>query len=129
MTETGTLSFTDVDVNDTHTVTEAQNLAPVWSNGSLSLAQAAALDAGFSVTNAGWTYSIPNALVQFLREGETITLSYVVTVTDNSGQLSNNSDSEVVMYLLESAGVATVALAAWGLRRTARRTARRAACR
>ena len=36
-----------------------------------------------------------NSLVQFLAEGETITFSYTVTVTDDFGE-ANNSDSETV---------------------------------
>ncbi len=59
------------------------------------------LEAGFStnvnpVTKAGtWSYAIPNSLVQFLDAGETITLSFTVKVTDDSGT-ANNNDTEVI---------------------------------
>ena len=100
LTDSGTLSFTDVDVNDTHTTSALLLSGPTWSGGTLSNvltgAQITALTSGFTVDANSWDYTVANSLLQFLREGETITFSFTVTVTDNSGQGSNNSDSEVV---------------------------------
>ena len=100
LTDSGTLSFTDVDVNDTHTTSALLLSGPTWSGGTLSNvltgAQITALTSGFTVDANSWDYTVANSLLQFLREGETVTFSFTVTVTDNSGQGSNNSDSEVV---------------------------------
>ena len=99
LTDSGTLSFTDVDVTDTHSTSATPLSAPVWSGGDLSTqltpAEIAALTAGFTVDADSWDYTVANSLVQFLAEGETITFSYTVTVTDDFGE-ANNSDFETV---------------------------------
>ncbi|RTR25521.1 type I secretion C-terminal target domain-containing protein, partial [Shewanella atlantica] len=108
LTDSGALSFTDVDVNNTHGVTEVYNNDISWSGGTLSDELSApeiqALIDGFSVDNDSWDYSILNALIQFLAEGETITFSFDVTVTDNDGgtdtktvSLIINGDNDLVM--------------------------------
>ena len=95
LTDSGTLSFTDADLTDTHTVSAAYNNDAVWSGGALSAGQVAALTSGFTVDNNSWDYSVANAAVQFLGAGESITLSFAVTVTDDSGA-ANDSDTETV---------------------------------
>ena len=92
LTDSGTLSFTDADANDTHTVGATYNGDALWTGGPLTPAQIAALTAGFAVDSNSWDYSLANAAVQFLGEDETITLSFDVTVTDNQG----GSDTETV---------------------------------
>jgi VCBS repeat-containing protein len=92
----GTLAFADVDLSDTHTVSLA--LASVlWQTGSaIPEAITAALAEAFSATLANastgdgtgsldWAFSLGNPLLDFLREGETLTLTYNVSVTDSSG--------------------------------------------
>jgi VCBS repeat-containing protein len=95
LTDSGTLSFTDVDVTDTHTVSQVYNGDAVWSGGSLSAAQVTAITSGFAVDSDSWDYTVANADLQFLGAGETITLSFDVTVTDDSGA-GNDSDTETV---------------------------------
>ncbi|WP_345854346.1 retention module-containing protein [Shewanella algae] len=85
LSDSGDLSFTDVDINDSHSVGSSYNGAVLWSGGALDQATQDALAAGFSVDNAGWSYDIANSLVQFLAVGETITLSFDVTVDDGNG--------------------------------------------
>ncbi|WP_394201700.1 retention module-containing protein, partial [Shewanella waksmanii] len=96
LTDSGALSFTDVDVNNTHSVTESYNSDISWSGGDLtsvlSAAQIQSLIDGFSVDNDSWDYSILNSVVQFLALGESINLSFDVTVTDNDG----GSDTKTV---------------------------------
>ena len=75
LSDSGALSFADLDVNDGVTVSQSANHDLVWSGGTLGAAQAAALVAGFSVDQAGWTYSSSENL-DFLRAGETISFSY-----------------------------------------------------
>ncbi|MBC8798294.1 VCBS domain-containing protein [Shewanella algae] len=85
LSDSGDLSFTDVDINDSHSVGSSYNGDVLWSGGALDQATQDALAAGFSVDNAGWSYDIANSLVQFLAVGETITLSFDVTVDDGNG--------------------------------------------
>ncbi|WP_065204678.1 retention module-containing protein [Shewanella woodyi] len=96
LSDSGLLSFTDVDNGDTHTVTESYNGNLVWSAGQISdhltNEEINSLIDGFSVNNNGWDYTALNSLFQFLGEGETITLSFDVTVTDNNGA----NDTETV---------------------------------
>ncbi|MBE7216822.1 type I secretion C-terminal target domain-containing protein, partial [Shewanella benthica] len=97
LTDSGALSFTDVDVNNTHSVSEVYNGDISWSGGTLTNALTAGeiqgLIDGFSVDSDSWDYSILNSVVQFLAQGETITLSFEVTVTDNDGGSDTNTVS------------------------------------
>ena len=95
LTDSGTLSFADVDVGDSHAISTSYNNDAVWSGGALTPAQIAAIASGFTADADSWDYSVGNAALQFLGAGQTITLSFDVTVTDNSGAL-NNSDTETV---------------------------------
>ncbi|MDR3660706.1 MAG: VCBS domain-containing protein, partial [Mycobacterium sp.] len=93
-TASGSLSFTDADLNDTHTVSQA---APsyVWSGGTLTTTQTDALTAAATLTlsetdsthsgtgSVGFSYSADDASFDFLAAGETLTVTYDVTVTDN----------------------------------------------
>ena len=96
----GTLSFTDVDLNDTHTATEGSPTY-VWSGGSLTTAQVDALTSAGTLaltetdsthTGAGavdFTYSAADSTFDFLAAGETLTVTYDITVTDKSGVSSS----------------------------------------
>ena len=99
LTDSGTLSFTDADVGDTHTVSVAYNNDAAWTGGSLTSAQIAAITSGFSADSNSWDYTVANAALQFMGAGETITLSFDVTVTDDSGA-GNNSDTDTVTLTL-----------------------------
>ncbi len=92
---TGAISFTDVDVTDTHTVTASYNNDATWSAGIIPSAVLTALEAAFSVTNSEWTFEIAQTDLQGIGEGETTTLSFDVTVTDDSGA-ANNTDTQTV---------------------------------
>ena len=95
LSDSGTLSFVEVDQTDIVTVTNTYNDDAVWTGGDLTASQVSALTTGFGNTQTGWTYNVANAAVQFLGVGETVTFSYTVTATDDSGAV-NNKDSEVV---------------------------------
>ncbi|MER2264422.1 VCBS domain-containing protein [Methylobacterium oxalidis] len=98
----GSLSFTDVDLSNTHSVSQTLS-PPVWSGGStIPVATAAALADAFSATLAdvstgdgagliSWDFSLGNPLLDFLAAGETLTLTYNVTVTDNNGGADTKS--------------------------------------
>jgi len=95
-TTSGTLTFTDVDLTDTH---HASASAPTfaWSGGTLTAAQQAALAAASTLTlsqtdstgsGAGliaFSYTAADKTFDFLAFGQTLTITYKVTVTDDHG--------------------------------------------
>jgi VCBS repeat-containing protein len=100
-----TLAFGDADINDTHTASAAvsQTTAPAWTGGPvIPAATLAALDTamatailppggglGLLMGSSGrveWTFSVADNLLDFLADGETLTVVYDVTVTDALGQ-------------------------------------------
>jgi VCBS repeat-containing protein len=93
-TPTGTLTFTDTDTGDTHTVSTSLASA-VWSGGStvpsdtVSAAQTALAttlndSAGTGSGSVDWTFGIADNQLDFLADGETLTLTYNVSVSDAS---------------------------------------------
>ncbi|WP_223547101.1 VCBS domain-containing protein [Pseudomonas sp. A-B-19] len=107
LSDSGALSFADLDVNDVVTVSQTANHDLVWSGGTLGAAQAAALVAGFAVDQAGWTYSSSENL-DFLSAGETISFSYTVVATDNSGAGNAVSAPQTVAITLTGSNDAPV---------------------
>ncbi len=103
-TATGTLAFTDVDLTDTHTVSQS---APsyAWSGGMLTTMQQNALTAAAMLTltphdstgtGAGsidFAYSADDASFDFLADGQTLTVTYDVTVADYSSGNANGTSS------------------------------------
>ncbi|MDR6610584.1 VCBS domain-containing protein, partial [Pseudomonas synxantha] len=79
----------------------------VWSGGTLGAAQAAALVAGFSVDQASWHYSSSENL-DFLRAGETISFSYTVLATDDSGAGNAASAAQTVTITITGSNDAPV---------------------
>ena len=105
-TITGTVAFTDVDLTDRPIVSAALSSAHPFKyldaqghdiTATLTPEQRAAIAAvevpltvvqGAGNGNNGsatWTYSVPDHLFDFLAEGETLTLNYVVQVDDGHG--------------------------------------------
>ena len=100
---TGTLAFADVDLSDTHTASAALHpgaSSVVWSGGdyndiphatrdALNGAVTASVSESNTDTNnqgsVGWEFKLPDHLFDFLAKGQTLTLIYDVTVTDNNG--------------------------------------------
>jgi VCBS repeat-containing protein len=88
----GSLSFTDADLSDTHTVAIGAPTA-VWSNGTAPAATVADLAGALTYdltdsthTGAGAValgFSAPDDAFDFLAAGETLTVTYDVTVTDD----------------------------------------------
>jgi len=91
-TPTGTLAFDDVDLSDHHSVSVDVGSA-VWSGGdfvpsqTLSDLQSALATVLHDSTGSGhggidWTFSIPDKDLDFLNAGDTLTVTYNVTVSD-----------------------------------------------
>lgn len=94
-TSSSTLAFTDADLSDTHHVSVALDSA-VWSANpffvpadtlaDLQTALATTLhdSTGTGTGSVDWIFSIPDKDLDFLSEGETLTVMYDVTVTDGT---------------------------------------------
>jgi VCBS repeat-containing protein len=102
--DTGTIHFDDADFTDLSSVTH-QFISAVASTGaSISSALDAALRnlaQTFTISGPGvvspasggqidWQFNLSNALTQYLAAGETITVTYRITATDDSGYGSAN---------------------------------------
>jgi len=98
----GTLAFTDVDLTDTHTVsaklTSAVLPGVVIPPGPLAAFEAA-LSASIAADSTGsgsgtinWKLAdLPVFLADFIPKGETLTLTYAVTVTDSQGATASQN--------------------------------------
>jgi VCBS repeat-containing protein len=88
----GTLAFTDADTGDTHTVTTTLGTTSVSGGGSVPAATQADLTAAISTTlhdstgtgtgGIDWSFAIADKDLDFLAAGETLTVTYDVTVAD-----------------------------------------------
>ncbi|MGE7956803.1 VCBS domain-containing protein, partial [Pseudomonas sp. NPDC089530] len=99
LSDSGALSFADPDNIDVVTVSQTANGDIAWSGGTLNAGVASALVAGFSVDQNSWDYSTHQNL-DFLGAGETITFSYKVVATDNSGAATAASATQTVTITL-----------------------------
>ena len=99
-----TSSTNDIDTNAVIDVSSAVTTAAVWSGGDIDADLKAALEAGFSISgtdveapgSVNWTYSVTDAF-DFLDAGETITLTYTVTITDNNNAADKTDTVQVMI--------------------------------
>ena len=92
----GSIAFADPDLIDTHAAT-AGDPTFTWSGGTLTGDQLAALKAASllnlvvhdAVTpgngNVAWTYNVTDGALDFLSAGQTLTVTYNVTIDDHHG--------------------------------------------
>ncbi|WP_433785494.1 beta strand repeat-containing protein [Pseudomonas frederiksbergensis] len=107
LSDSGALSFADVDNIDVVTVSHTSNGNIAWSGGTLDAGVASALVAGFSVDHNSWDYSTSQNL-DFLGAGETVTFSYTVVATDNSGAANAASATQTVTITITGSNDAPV---------------------
>lgn len=102
LTATGLAHFTDVDLNDTHTVAASLQSVVLSGGGALPAgledlledAVAASVlnpSTGEGAGDVQWDFALANSEVQFLDEGETLTATYEVSVIDNNGALATQT--------------------------------------
>jgi len=99
----GTLSFTDPDVGDTHTASRSLHSA-TWSGGAtIPAASLTALGAAMSDSisvdsttgTLAWQFSLADQNVDFLAVGETLTAMYDLTLTDHrTGSPFNDTSTQ-----------------------------------
>jgi VCBS repeat-containing protein len=96
LTASGAGQFADVDLTDTHTVAAVLTSAGLNNSATLPAGLQALLADAVAVTLPDvatgdahgqylWDFALANSAVQFLAAGQTLTLAYDVTVTDNHG--------------------------------------------
>ncbi|WP_036997818.1 VCBS domain-containing protein [Pseudomonas chlororaphis] len=107
LSDSGALSFADLDNIDAVTVSHTANGNIAWSGGTLNAGVASALVAGFSVDQNSWDYSSSQNL-DFLGAGETITFSYTVVATDDSGAANAASATQTVTITITGSNDAPV---------------------
>jgi VCBS repeat-containing protein len=90
LTDTGILTFDDVDLTDTHSVSATK--ASGTLGGSLSLGSVIEA-ANTSAGSVAWTYSLANSAAQYLSVGQTATEIFTVTINDNNGGTTTQSVS------------------------------------
>ncbi len=78
-TASGSLTFIDADVLDTHTAAFAARAAGYLGSFSLDTSEIA-IDGMI-----GWSFSVPDSAVDYLAAGQTLTQYYDVTVSDGRG--------------------------------------------
>ena len=103
---TGSLTFTDVDLSDTHSVASSL-VSATWSNGALpsglngtlaaALATSIAKDSSSGATgNVSFTFSAADSVLGFLSVGQTLTVTYNVTVDDGHGGSSTQPVTVII---------------------------------
>ena len=107
--DSGSLSFTDLDLTDLSTTTSTYISAVASTGASVSSALATALQdltntfviSGAGVSNlaqngtVNWAFSLDNALAQYLAAGETVTATYRITVTDDSTYNAASGNNQI----------------------------------
>jgi VCBS repeat-containing protein len=104
--DSGSVTFTDTDLTDTHTAHVVYNDDAVASGSAavspaLADALATALTVPVSALAAGdhdfdWNFALDNSLAQYLADGETVTATYTITVADSSGEINATSPTKTV---------------------------------
>jgi len=93
-TTSGTISFEDFAAGQTHIVTAILPPPGALGSFSASLTNAATDDGLGEVT---WSFSVANADIDFLDAGDTITQNYIVRITDDMG---NQTDQAITVIIL-----------------------------
>jgi VCBS repeat-containing protein len=83
LTTTGTITFNDVDLIDTHTTSVTPDAGNTLG-GTLTMG-AVSESASTEPGTVGWTYTVPDAATDYLAEGQTATEKFTVTVSDGHG--------------------------------------------
>jgi VCBS repeat-containing protein len=115
-TTSGTLTFTDVDLADFHSVTAvAQGANYVGALNFVTVTEPTGLTAG----SVGWNFSVTDGSLDFLAAGQTLVQNYNVTVNDGHGgtatqvvsvTLTGTNDAPVAIPITASGNPASTAM-------------------
>ncbi|MFN9411852.1 MAG: beta strand repeat-containing protein, partial [Pirellula sp.] len=114
LTDSGSVTFAEVD--DTDILTSSVALSNTSTTGptipsGLATALSGAVSLAQTGTNDGtiaWNFSLANSLTQYLAAGETVTATYTITVTDDSGTANNSATRDVTVVITGTNDVPTI---------------------
>ena len=86
LTSSGALTFTDVDLSDTHTITAAPLGTTLGTLTAVKNSDTTGSGTGGQLT---WTYTVANSAVEYLAAGESKIEQFTVTVDDGHGGVVN----------------------------------------
>jgi len=121
-TTDGVIAFSDIETGDTHTASFTPQAGGYVGTFSID----AVSESGGSGT-VGWHFTVDNADVQFLAQGQTITQTYSVSIPDDHGQFTqqdvtvaisgaNDAPTAVNETVVSDAGAGgEIAIPAWAL--------------
>ncbi len=106
----GLVTYTDVDLTDIDQINHTDATA-AWTdrNGNThsvtDAAIVAAADLAFgtvdqNANSATWTYTVADNALDFLREGETLTVTYAIQVQDDSGAANDTSTTRNIVITI-----------------------------
>lgn len=112
LTAAGTISFSDADLADVHTVSVAPVAGALGSFVLGSVSEAANTAAG----SVNWTYNLNNAsaAVQALAQGQTVVETYTVSVSDGHGSVQSQAVTVTITGTNDTPVVTSSAAAAAG---------------
>lgn len=84
LTETGTITFDDLDLSDEHTVANGIAAGANTLGGELT-ASVTTPATGAGSGSVTWNYSVANSATQYLGAGDTATETFTVTIDDGKG--------------------------------------------
>lgn len=120
LSDSGIITFNDLNSNDSLTITNSYNNDINWTGGTLSTDQITALTSGFNTRGTNWTYDAQSKL-DFLSVGESISFSFNVNVTDLQGTAATavlsmviNGSNDTPIIIVTSANAFTEAMDANG---------------
>jgi VCBS repeat-containing protein len=86
LTDTGSITFTDVDLIDDHSVTVALKSTTAQSAlGNLTIDTAQFVNTGTTPATVNWTYTVNDSALNYLAAGQVVTQIYTVTINDGKG--------------------------------------------
>ncbi|MEC7765276.1 MAG: Ig-like domain-containing protein [Pseudomonadota bacterium] len=89
LSATGSLTFTDADLSDSHTVTATPSDPGHLGTLTLTLADSTGTGAG----TVNWMFEVPDAALESLSEDETLVQDYAVVIDDGNGATATETVS------------------------------------
>ncbi|WP_283435632.1 tandem-95 repeat protein [Neorhodopirellula lusitana] len=116
LSDSGSVTFDDADTTDlsdsTVALTNTATTGPTVPGGlATALASAVVLSGDIDDVHDGtvtWTFNLDNAEVQYLAFGETVTATYTITVTDDSGEANASATQEITVIITGTNDTPTV---------------------
>ena len=109
--QTGTITFTDSNISDTHTASFAAQ-----SGGYLGTFALNPVDQ--SANSVGWTFSVDNSALDHLKAGQTLIQNYNVTVSDGHGSTASQTVAITITGTNDGATISGASIGAVRWRRT-----------